>query len=191
MTAITRKTRETDITVELDIYGDKQREISTGVGFFDHMLSSFALHSGMSLLVLTKGDLNVDCHHTIEDTGIVLGQALSGELKDKSAIARFGTAYVPMDEALAFASIDISGRAFSVCNTKITAPMIGQYDTQMTPEFFRALAVNGGITLHNAIIYGENMHHITEALFKATARALKEAMAKTGSGTALSTKGVL
>ncbi len=185
-----RKTKETDISLELDIYGSGKCDISTGVGFFDHMLTAMCVHGGFDMTLSCKGDLHVDCHHTVEDCGIVMGKAFGEALGDKSGIARFGTAYVPMDEALAFVSLDISNRPYLVFDAAFKAPMCGDYDTQMTAEFFRAFAVNAGITLHAKLMYGENAHHATEALYKALARALKEAVKKNG-GAALSSKGVL
>ncbi|MCI7124801.1 MAG: imidazoleglycerol-phosphate dehydratase HisB [Agathobaculum sp.] len=186
---ITRKTKETEIELTLDLDGGT-RSIETGIGFFDHMLDSFAVHAGFGLAVRCKGDLAVDGHHTVEDTGIVLGQALSRCLGDKAGIARFGQAFVPMDEALGFCALDISGRPFLVYNAPMPQPMCGQYDTCLTVEFMRALAVNAGLTLHLKAEYGDNAHHITEALFKALARALRQAVTVTGGGV-LSAKGVL
>lgn len=186
---ITRKTKETEIELTLDLDGGA-RSIETGIGFFDHMLDSFAVHAGFGLAVRCKGDLAVDGHHTVEDTGIVLGQALSRCLGDKAGIARFGQAFVPMDEALGFCALDISGRPFLVYNAPMPQPMCGQYDTCLTVEFMRALAVNAGLTLHLKAEYGDNAHHITEALFKALARALRQAVTVTGGGV-LSAKGVL
>lgn len=186
---ITRKTKETEIELTLDLDGGT-RSIETGIGFFDHMIDSFAVHAGFGLAVRCKGDLAVDDHHTVEDTGIVLGQALSRCLGDKAGIARFGQAFVPMDEALGFCALDISGRPFLVYNAPMPQPMCGQYDTCLTVEFMRALAVNAGLTLHLKAEYGDNAHHITEALFKALARALRQAVTVTGGGV-LSAKGVL
>lgn len=188
---ISRKTKETDINVVIDLDGASgESEITTGVGFFDHMLTAFAVHSGITLKVSCKGDLEVDCHHSIEDIGIVIGQAIAKSLGDKSGIARYGSAFIPMDEALAFCSLDISARPYLVFNASFTDPRIGEYDTCMTEEFFRALAFNAGITLHLKAEYGKNDHHITEALYKAFAHAFKAAKAQNDGG-ALSTKGVL
>ena len=175
MVELTRETKETKIYVGLELYGGGKGSIHTGVGFFDHMLNSFAVHGGFDLTVKAEGDLEVDCHHTVEDVGILLGQAFDAALGNKGGICRFGSAYVPMVEALCFA----------------TAPMIGDYDTQMTTEFFRALAFNSKITLHAKCLYGDNDHHKVEGLFKAVARALKQAVAKSGTGEVLSAKGVL
>ena len=186
---IARKTKETDITLTLDLDGGN-RQIDTGIGFFDHMLGSFAVHGGFGLSIRCKGDLQVDGHHTVEDCGIVLGQAIAQCLSDKAGIARFGQAFVPMDEALGFCALDISGRPYLVFDAPMPQPMCGQYDTCLTVEFMRALAVNAGLTLHLKCEYGDNAHHITEALYKALARALRQAVAVTGGGV-LSAKGVL
>lgn len=186
---VKRKTKETDIHVEIGL-DETGTEIDTGIGFFDHMLTAMAVHGGFRLVVKTKGDLEVDCHHTIEDTGIVIGKALNEALGDKSGIARYGSFYVPMDEALGFCSLDISGRPFLVFDALFPEEKIGTYDSCMTEEFMRALAFNAGITLHLNALYGKNSHHITEALYKALGHALKEAV-KLTDGTTLSTKGVL
>lgn len=186
---ITRKTKETDITVKLDLDGGNA-DISTGIGFFDHMLTAFAVHGGMGLTVNAAGDLQVDGHHTVEDVGIVLGKAFKEAIGDMKGIARYGTAFIPMDEALGFASIDISGRPFLVFNAEFSDDRIGEFDTCLAEEFFRAFAFNAWVTLHLKCEYGKNDHHIAEALFKASAHAIKAA--KTVSGNEiLSTKGVL
>ncbi|MBQ1536146.1 MAG: imidazoleglycerol-phosphate dehydratase HisB [Ruminococcus sp.] len=187
---IDRKTRETDITLSIDLDGKGNVSVDTGIGFFDHMLTALAVHCGIDLNVKCQGDLYVDAHHTVEDTGICLGKAFAQALGDKSGIARYGSAYVPMDEALAFCSLDISGRAFLVFNAQFSDDRIGQFDTCLTEEFFRAFAFNAGITLHIREEYGKNDHHICEAIFKAAAHALKQAIAVNG-GAVLSTKGVL
>lgn len=187
---LTRTTKETDIQVVLNLDATPKAEIQTGVGFFNHMLTALAIHSGISLSVKVKGDLEVDCHHTIEDTGIVIGQALAQALGDKSGIARYGTAFIPMDEALGFASLDISGRPFLVYNADFTFEKMGDMDTQMVEEFFRALSFHAGITLHISAMYGANDHHKAEAMFKAFAHALKAAITLTD-GEVLSTKGIL
>ncbi|QAT49741.1 imidazoleglycerol-phosphate dehydratase HisB [Caproiciproducens sp. NJN-50] len=184
-----RKTKETDCSVQLNLDGGKV-EISTGIGFFDHMLNSFAVHGGFGLKIAVSGDLNVDGHHTVEDTGIVLGRAFAGALGDRSGIARFGSFYVPMDEALAFAAVDISGRPFLVFGADFRQDRIGDYDSCLTEEFMRAFAMNAGITLHASVKYGTNAHHQTEALFKAAGHAMRLAVSPTGQGT-LSTKGTL
>ena len=188
--AIQRTTKETDITLSLCLDGGRV-EIDTGIGFFDHMLNSFATHGGFGLEVKVKGNLYVDEHHTVEDTGIVLGQAFAQALGAKESIDRFGSFYVPMDEALAFASADISGRPFLVFDAAFPQARCGGYDCAMTVEFMRALAFNAGITLHLKSVYGENSHHITEALYKAAAHALRLAVRPNNSGKPLSTKGVL
>lgn len=184
-----RKTKETDCTVELSLDGGPVK-ISTGIGFFDHMLTSFAIHGGFGIRIITSGDLNVDGHHTVEDTGIVLGKAFAEAIGDRSGIARFGNFFVPMDEALAFSAVDISGRPFLVFHAEFQQERIGTYDSCLTEEFFRAFAVNAGITLHLSVPYGTNAHHETEALFKAAGHAMRLAVASTGTGT-LSTKGIL
>ena len=189
---VARKTKETDITLSLAF--DEVNpivQINTGIGFFDHMLTALAVHAGLSLSLSCKGDLHVDCHHTIEDTGIVLGDALCRALGDKGGIARYGSFYIPMDEALGFASIDISGRPFLVFHAEFAADRIGGMDTQMVEEFFRAMAFHAGITLHLSVPYGTNDHHKAEALFKAFTHALKAAVARNADGSVLSTKGVL
>lgn len=186
---ITRTTRETDIALSLNLDGG-DISIATGLGFFDHMLNSFAVHGGFGLTVRCSGDLQVDGHHTVEDVGIVLGQALCQALGDKAGIARFGSSFVPMDEALGFCALDISGRPFLVFDAPMPQPMCGDYDTCLTVEFMRAFAMHSGLTLHLKCMYGQNAHHITEALFKAAARALRQAAAVTGGGV-LSAKGVL
>lgn len=187
---LNRKTKETDINLSLSLDGG-EIEVDTGIGFFDHMLNSFATHGGFGLKVKVKGDLNVDDHHTIEDTGIVLGQAFSDALGDKSSIERFGSFYVPMDEALAFASLDISGRPFMVFDADFPQEKCGDYTSAMTVEFMRAFAYNAGITLHIKCEYGYNSHHIIEAIYKAVAHALKIAVKENDTGVPLSTKGVL
>lgn len=185
-----RNTKETQIKLILNLDGGKI-SIDTGVGFFDHMLNSFATHGGFGLELSVKGDLNVDEHHTVEDTGIVLGKAFASALGDKSAIDRFGSFYVPMDEALAFSSVDISGRPFLVFDADFPQCRCGDYDCAMTVEFMRAFAFNAGITLHLKSLYGDNSHHITEALFKALAHSLRLAVKQNTSNKPLSTKGVL
>lgn len=186
---IKRKTKETDIYVSVDLDGGDV-VTDTGIGFFDHMLTAFGVHSGIGLTVKCKGDLNVDGHHSVEDTGICIGKAFAEALGNKGGIARYGSAYVPMDEALAFCSLDISGRPFLVFKGEFSDDRVGEFDTCLTEEFFRAFAFNSGITLHIREEYGKNDHHIIEAMFKAVAHALKDAMTETGKGV-LSTKGVL
>ena len=188
---ITRKTRETDIYIVTELDGKGNSDIDTGVGFFDHMLTALSKHSGISMTIKVKGDLEVDCHHTIEETGIALGQALYIALGGKSGIVRYGTAYIPMDEALAMCSLDLSNRPFLVFNCDFTNQSCGGYDLCMTEEFFRAFAFNAGITMHINLMYGTNAHHKAEAVYKAVAHALKAAVAYNADGTTLSTKGVL
>ena len=187
---VERKTKETDICLSLNLDGGEVK-INTGIGFFDHMLNSFATHGGFGLVLTVKGDLEVDEHHTVEDTGIALGQAFSQALGDKSSIDRFGSFYVPMDEALAFSSVDISGRPFLVFDADFPQARCGEYDCAMTVEFMRALAFNAGFTLHMKSLYGDNSHHITEALYKAAAHAIRLAVRQNTGGKPLSTKGVL
>lgn len=188
---ITRKTRETDIYISVELDGKGKSDIDTGVGFFDHMLTALAKHSGISMTIKVKGDLEVDCHHTIEDTGIALGQTLYIALADKSGIVRYGTAYIPMDESLAMCSLDLSNRPFLVFNCDFTNQSCGDYDLCMTEEFFRAFSFNAGITMHINLMYGTNDHHKAEAIYKAVAHSLKTAVAYNADGTTLSTKGVL
>lgn len=187
--SIERKTKETQISVNLCLEGGPV-EIHTGIGFFDHMLTAFAFYGGLGLELTVKGDLEVDGHHTVEDTGIVLGQAMSWALGDRKGIRRFASAYIPMDEALCFAALDFSNRPFLVFDADMPQPMIGGYDSCLTEEFMRAFAVNSGLTLHMKCLYGKNAHHITEALFKALGVAVREAVQVTGAGVT-STKGVL
>lgn len=188
---VERKTKETDVAVEVTLDGKGKADVNTGIGFFDHMLTALSVHSGISMNIKCQGDLYVDGHHTVEDTGIVLGQALAQALGDKSGIARYGSAYIPMDEALGFCSLDISNRPFLVFNGEFTNQMIGEYDACLTEEFFRAFAFNAGITLHVNMLYGINDHHKCESVFKAVAHALKIAVKETESGETLSTKGGL
>lgn len=187
---INRKTGETDITVKINLDGTGKADISTGIGFFDHMLTALTVHSGFDITVKAVGDLNVDGHHTVEDTGIVLGQAFKEAIGDRKGIARYGSAYIPMDEALGFCCLDISNRPFLVFDADFSDDRVGGFDTCLTEEFFRAFAFNAGITLHIKEEYGKNDHHIIEAMFKAAAHALKEAAA-VGGNAILSTKGVL
>lgn len=185
-----RKTKETQIALSLNLDGHAQNDIQTGIGFFDHMLNSFATHAGFDLQVHVQGDLEVDGHHTVEDTGIVLGDTFAKAIGEKGGIARYGSFYVPMDEALAFCSLDISGRPFLVFDAPLEQGQIGSFDVCLTEEFMRAFAVHAGITLHLRVLYGKNAHHMTEGLFKALAHALRIACAETGDGV-LSTKGSL
>ncbi|MBE6905684.1 MAG: imidazoleglycerol-phosphate dehydratase HisB [Ruminococcaceae bacterium] len=187
---IRRDTKETDITLSVNLDGTGRFSGSSGIGFFDHMLTAFAVHSGIDLALQMTGDLEVDCHHSVEDVGIVLGQAFAQLLSDKSAIARYGSFYIPMDESLAFCSLDISGRPFLVFDCAFTNSSIGGFDCCMTGEFFRAFTMNAGMTLHIRLLYGENDHHKAEAVFKAVAHALKAAILP-NTGGILSSKGVL
>lgn len=171
-----RKTKETDIEININLDGSGSFEGSTGIGFFDHMLTLFAVHGLLDLYVKAKGDLNVDCHHTVEDVGIVLGICIKGALKDKKGIKRYGTSFVPMDETLATVSLDISGRPYLFFESGFTVDSLGDFDTEMVEEFFRALSFNSGITLHARVLYGKNNHHMVEALFKALGKALSEAL---------------
>ncbi|MCI9414673.1 MAG: imidazoleglycerol-phosphate dehydratase HisB [Clostridiales bacterium] len=184
-----RKTKETEISASLRLDGGPV-EVYTGIGFFDHMLEAFAVHAGFGLKLQAAGDLQVDGHHTVEDTGIVLGCALQKALGDKGGIARFGSFYLPMDESLAFAAVDVSGRPFLVFDARFREERVGEYDTCLTPEFFRALAFNAGITLHMRVEYGDNAHHMIEALYKAAGHALRLAV-HPRTGGVLSTKGTL
>ncbi|WP_090936950.1 imidazoleglycerol-phosphate dehydratase HisB [Pelosinus propionicus] len=170
-----RQTAETNISTTLNIDGTGKSEIATGIGFFDHMLLLLTKHGFMDLQLIAQGDLQVDGHHTVEDTGIVLGQALTKALGDKNGIKRYGTAFVPMDEALAMVSLDISGRPFLVFDVAIPSERIGDFDSELTEEFLRALTVHAGLTLHVRLLSGKNSHHIVEAIFKALGRALDEA----------------
>ena len=188
---IHRVTKETDISLTLNLDGSGTASISTGIGFFDHMLTAFAVHGGFGLQVKAVGDLYVDGHHTVEDTGIVLGKAFADALPTKRGIKRFGHAFIPMDEALAFAAVDISGRPFLVFSGEFPQERVGDFDTCMTEEFFRAFAVNAGVTLHLKCEYGKNSHHMIEALFKAAAHALRDAVSQEEEGVLLSSKGVL
>ena len=187
---IQRNTKETKINIELNLDGGDV-EVSTGIGFFDHMLTAFGVHGGFGLMVEVKGDLEVDTHHTAEDTGIVLGKAFKEALGDMSGIERYGSFSIPMDESLAQVSLDISNRPFLVFNAKFEQELCGDYETCVTEEFWRAFAMNSGITLHINVPYGTNAHHQIEAIFKAVAHALKIAVTKNSDGAVLSTQGVL
>jgi imidazoleglycerol-phosphate dehydratase len=174
---VQRATSETDIRVSLDLDGSGTTEIATGVPFFDHMLHAFGRHGLMDLTVAASGDLDVDAHHTVEDVGICIGQAFAQALGEKKGITRFGSATIPMDEALVLAAVDVSGRPHLAYAVELPIEIIGTFDTTLAEEFLRALAVNGGITLHVRSLSGTNAHHIVEAAFKAVARALAEAVA--------------
>jgi imidazoleglycerol-phosphate dehydratase len=174
--SVTRKTAETDISLALVLDGAGRAEISTGIGFLDHMLTALAKHGLFDLRLQATGDLHIDGHHTTEDVGIVLGQAIARALDDKRGITRFGHALVPLDEALAEVVVDISGRPYLAWDVTFTAPMIGGMDTELFEEFFRALSMNALITLHVTRRAGTNAHHVAESVFKATARALRMAV---------------
>ena len=190
---ISRETSETAITVALGLDGEGRADTATGIGFLDHMLSALARHGLFDLKVQAKGDLHIDFHHTTEDVGIVIGQCLRQALGDKRGIRRYGAAVIPMDEALAEAAVDISGRPFLAWSVSFAQPKIGEMDTELFEEFFRALAFNAGITLHVTQKAGTNAHHVAEACFKALARALREAVEPDprAIGAIPSTKGVL
>jgi imidazoleglycerol-phosphate dehydratase len=173
---ICRETSETAITVALGLDGEGRADIATGIGFLDHMLTALARHGLFDLKIQAKGDLHIDFHHTTEDVGIVIGQCLRQALGDKRGIRRYGAAVIPMDEALAEAAVDISGRPFLAWSVSFAQPKIGEMDTELFEEFFRALAFNAGITLHVTQKAGTNAHHVAEACFKALARALREAV---------------
>ena len=174
--SIKRNTFETKIKLSLNLDAQEPVEIDTGVGFFDHMLTLFARHSRLSLVVKVDGDLHVDSHHTVEDVGIVLGQAIREALGDKAGINRYGTSFVPMDETLGMASLDLSGRSYLVFDASFDNPKLGTFDTELVEEFFQALAFNLQMNLHLKILHGKNSHHKAESLFKATGRALREAI---------------
>ena len=186
---INRKTKETDIALSLCLDGGDV-QLNTGIGFFDHMLNSFAVHAGFGLKVDIKGDLYVDAHHSVEDLGIVLGKTFAEAIGDKKGISRYGSFYIPMDEALAFCCVVISGRPYLMFDAKFNESYVGQFDSCLCEEFFRAFTFNAGITLHIKLEYGSNTHHCIEAIFKAVAHALKAAVKQNG-GEILSTKGTL
>ena len=190
---VSRNTKETQITVSVDLDGSGVSDVETGIGFFDHMLDAFARHGGIDLKVRTKGDLHIDFHHTVEDTGIVIGQAIHKALDGFKGIRRFGHAYIPMDETLARCAIDLSNRPYLIWNVAFKTPKIGDFDTELFKEFHHAFAMNLGACVHLETLYGDNSHHIAESGFKALARALRAAIEldpKTH-GHAPSTKGVL
>ncbi len=187
---VKRETKETSIELALNIDGQGRNQISTGVGFFDHMLTAFAVHSGFDLTLTCKGDLDVDCHHTVEDVGIALGKAFSDAMSDKTGIKRYGSFTIPMDEALATCCVDISGRPYLVFNGDFSDYRLGDMDAAMVEDFFRAFAMNAMVTLHINILYGRNDHHKAEAIYKAFAHALKKAVKIEGTEI-LSSKGSL
>lgn len=173
---ITHKTAETEISVEINLDGTGTYDNETGVGFFDHMLDQLSRHALIDMTVRAKGDLHVDDHHTVEDVGIALGQALTQAMGDKKGIVRYGSCLLPMDDALVRAALDLSARPFLVWNLDLPSQKIGAFDTELVREFFQALSTHGGITLHVDQLHGVNSHHITEAAFKAVARALRDAL---------------
>jgi imidazoleglycerol-phosphate dehydratase len=191
--SVSRRTAETDVAVSIALDGTGKAEIATGVGFLDHMLELFARHGGFDLTVKVTGDLHVDQHHTVEDTGIALGQAILQALGDKKGITRYADIHLPMDETLSRVALDISGRPFLVFRTAFPTQKIGVFDTELVREFFQAFAVQSAVTLHVETLYGENSHHIAESLFKGLARALRRAvsMDPREEGRVPSTKGIL
>ena len=187
-----RVTRETDVAVTLTLDGAGAAEVSTGIGFLDHMLELFAYHGGFDLVVAANGDLEVDGHHTVEDIGLTLGQALKEALGDKRGIRRYGSFLLPMDEALAMIALDLSGRPFFVHDLQLAGVRIGQFDGALTAHFLHSLAMQAGMTLHVRLLAGSDAHHIVEAVFKGLARALAQACERDGRGDAVpSTKGTL
>ncbi|MEG6616154.1 imidazoleglycerol-phosphate dehydratase HisB [Peptococcaceae bacterium 1198_IL3148] len=192
MAKIERTTLETNISLELNIDGDGCGKVCTEIGFFDHMLNLWAKHGGFDLELYAQGDLCVDSHHTVEDVGICLGNAVRQSLGNKEGIARYGQAFVPMDEALALAVVDFSGRGHLEMDVNLPAQKVGEFDTELVEEFLRALAVNGGITLHIKLFSGRNTHHIIEAIFKALGRAMRQGVTIDGQVKGVpSTKGLL
>ena len=187
---VVRETKETKVEIRLDLDGSGTTDIDTGVPFFDHMLDQLGRHGRLDLTVKTTGDLHIDAHHTVEDTGIALGQALAQALGDKAGVERFGDATVPIDEALVRCSVDLSGRPYLVYEADTPVELVGTYETTLTKHFFEALVANARLTLHVTKLSGEGSHHIQEAVFKAVAVALRRALAVTGSGVP-STKGSL
>jgi imidazoleglycerol-phosphate dehydratase len=175
--SIERKTTETAIAASVDLDGTGTYDIKTGMGFLDHMLEQLARHSLIDIKIRAKGDLHIDFHHTTEDTGIALGQVLAKALGERKGIMRYASLHLPMDETLTRAAIDVSGRPYLVWNVAFSRPKIGDFDTELVREWFRAFAMNAGITLHVETLYGDNNHHIAESCFKALARALREAIA--------------
>ncbi len=190
--AMKRDTKETRIRLDLNLDGSGQADLNTGIGFFDHMLEGFARHGFFDLNVRVDGDLQVDCHHTVEDTGIVLGSAIREAVGDKKGIRRYGSCILPMDEALVLCAVDLSGRPYYASDAEFTVPRIGDLDTEMVKEFFYAVSYSGQMNLHFKIFSGSNQHHICEAMFKAFAKALDQAVSREDRITGvLSTKGSL
>src|SRR6185437_810511 len=190
---VVRNTKETKIRIGLDLDGSGVAKAATGIGFFDHMLESFARHGGIDVEIETQGDLHIDMHHTVEDTGIVLGQAVAKALDGFKGIRRFGTAYIPMDETLTRCAVDLSNRPYLIWKVGFSRPKVGEMDTELFKEFHQAFAMNGGVCMHLETLYGDNSHHIAESGFKALARALRHAVELDPKtlGAAPSTKGVL
>ncbi|WP_296679233.1 imidazoleglycerol-phosphate dehydratase HisB [Novosphingobium sp.] len=190
---IARKTHETDILVEVNLDGTGAYDVSTGIGFLDHMIEQFSRHSLIDVTCRIKGDLHVDQHHTTEDSAIAIGQAIASALGDKAGIGRYGTAYSPMDEALARVALDISGRPWLVWNAAFSQPRLGEMDTELFEHWFQSIAQAVGITLHIELLYGQNNHHICEGIFKGFARAMRQAVEldPRKGGAIPSTKGVL
>jgi imidazoleglycerol-phosphate dehydratase len=190
---IERKTKETDITAEIDLDGTGAYDISTGIGFLDHMLEQLARHGLIDIKLEAKGDLHIDYHHTVEDTGIVLGQALAKALGDKVGITRYADVHLPMDETMTRVAIDVSGRPYLIWKVEFSRPKVGEMDTELFREWFQAFAQNSGITLHIQNLYGENNHHIAETCYKGLARALRQAVSfdPRQAGRVPSTKGTL
>ena len=190
-TVLERVTAETAVRIDLNLDRHDTSRIATGIGFFDHMLNLFAFRAGMTLDLSCEGDLHIDAHHTVEDVGIALGQAIREALGDKRGIARYSSVSLPMDEALVHCALDVSGRGFLVFHATLPAQQLGAFETELVEEFFRAVALQAGITLHLNLAYGKNTHHIIEAMFKAFGMALGQAIARTDSERIPSTKGVL
>lgn len=190
---VERATKETSINVEINLDGVGAANVNTGIGFFDHMLESFAKHGAFDLTIEAKGDLHVDMHHTVEDVGICMGQAVKQALVDFSGIRRFGSAYIPMDEALSRAAVDFSNRPYLVWRVTLPRPKLGEMDTELFKEWFHAFAMNAGVCAHVESLYGDNTHHIVESCFKALARATRAAVEVDPrlKGAPASTKGVL
>ena len=190
---ISRKTKETDIVVKVDLDGTGAFDVATGIGFLDHMLEQLARHSLIDITLKAKGDLHIDFHHTAEDSGIALGQAVAEALGDRAGITRYADVHLPMDEAMTRVAVDVSGRPYLIWNVSFSRPKIGEMDTELFKEWFQAFAQNAGITLHIATLYGDNNHHIAETCFKGLARALRAAVAldPRQAGRVPSTKGTL
>jgi len=188
-----RKTKETQVSVALDLDGTGRSSVSTGIGFYDHMLESFARHGGFDLTVETKGDLHIDMHHTVEDTGIVLGQAFKQALAGFAGVRRFGHAYIPMDETLTRCAVDLSNRPYLIWRVTFARPKVGEMDTELFKEWFQAFAQHAGVCLHIENLYADNSHHIVETCFKGLARALRQAVTPDErlDGAVASTKGSL